>query len=169
MGDVEIGKDEISAMGEAIKNQFHWTTEDIAKELGMSIGAFRVWKQKAEKAKKVIKPAKGSLFCIVNPDKGNQLLYSDAYVEKLREVRGSKPAKQIQVSSMAYAKLKLTVPVFDGTVAQFLLKKFKDQKGVEDYLKNHLIDISKPVLAKLEEAKRRYDQEVAELIGENDG
>lgn len=158
--------DNTTVMSMAMADKFPWTAELMAEEFGMNLAYFRAWKQKAEKEGKVTKPAIGSLLCIKDPELATRLRYSDAYFDKLKVLRGPiLKKKEVNASALQHAKIKITVPVFDETVARFLLKKFADEKGIEEYLKTHLFELAKPALNKMDELKKRYEKEMAELLG----
>lgn len=154
-----------TAIGVAMSDKFPWTTDTLASELGMPVNSFRAWKIKAEKDGKIKKPAVGSLLCIVDPNQKGRHLYSDAYLDKLKAARGNVMRKAAPAtSSMGLAKLKVTVPVFDEVVANFLLRKFSNEKGLEDHLRTYLIDLARPTLSKMEELRKRHEREMAELL-----
>jgi len=161
---VATGKQGATAMSTAMIEKFPWTSDTLAEELGMPVPSFRAWKMKAEQTGKIAKPARGSLLCIEDPEVKMRLRYSDAYLDKLKALRGNVRKQEPNVSAMQHAKLKVTIPVFDDQVAKFLVKKFKDEKGIEEYLKTHLLSLAKPALNKIEEIKKKYEAELAEAM-----
>ncbi len=139
-----------TTIGSAMVDKFPWTINSIAEELGMPIPSFRVWKQKMEKEDKIARPAVNSLLCIADPDYRNRLLYSDEYMNKLRELRGNvrthRKSSDVSESSLKHAKLQILVPIFDENVVKFLLKKYEDERGIQEYLKSHVIELVQPVM-----------------------
>lgn len=158
-----------NVISEAMINNFHLTSEDLAEELGMELSYFRVWKNKMEKAEKLVRPAVGSLLCIPDPQMGNRLLYSEAYLEKLKEVRGTNKIhkrKSAIENSLKNAVMKITVPLFDQNIVNIILTKFKDEEGIQTHLRDHLKDLAIPALNKLEEIKKRHEKEMLEIMAE---
>ncbi len=152
-------------MRDALIDNYPWTIDAIAEELGMSTAYFRVWKIKIEKDSKIAKPAIGSLLCIQDPTSKNRLLFSDAYMDKLRELRGhterrSRIIKSAEMS-LKSAVMKLTVPIFDKNIADIIMKKFKDEAGIQKYLSNVLTKTAIPAMKRIEEIKKRYEEELA--------
>lgn len=160
-------KVESTTMSRAMADKYPWTADSIAEEFGMPVASFRAWKMKLEKDGKIAKPAVKSLLCIPDPEIPKRFRYSDSYMQKLRALRGkvTPRRKEIAPSAMQHAKLKILVPVFDDTVAKFLLKKFGDERGLQNYLRNHLVEISKPAISKIEELRRKFEEDMAELLG----
>lgn len=157
-----------TVMTEAIEKSYSWTTESIAEDLGMKPAYFRVWKTKIEQDGKIAKPAIGSLLCIQDPDSGNRLLYSDAYVDKLRELRG-KVNKRDRIlataeKSLKNAILKITVPVFDQNIADVLMRRFKTEEGIQEHFKDHIKDMAIPALKKIEAIKKKYEEEMRRAL-----
>lgn len=155
-----------TSMANAMVDKYPWTVNAIADDLRMPLPSFRVWKLKMEKEGKILKPAINSLLCIPDPESRNRLLYSDDYVSKLRELRGqTRPKRTSDEMSLRNAKLKVLVPVYDENVAKFLLKKFGDEQGIQEYLKSHVIGLVKPVMNEIEELKREFERKMNELLG----
>lgn len=151
----------------AMAKQFAWTTEELAEELGMNLNTFRVWKNKMEKEKKITKPAIPSMYCIKDPDNGLRLRYSDSYLAKLKEAREGSPRRAKRGSKNVgyqHAILKLNIPVFDEVVAEFLKNKFKDSEGIEKYLKDHLHQISAPAISRIDEIKRKFEEDMRNAL-----
>lgn len=163
-----MSKPNSTVMEETMKDNFPWTAETIASELDMPLSSFRVWKNKMEKDGKLKRPQVNSLFCIQDPESKNRLLYSAAYLDKLKEIRDGnvKRSRRSVESSMKHAILKIVIPIFDKNVADYIIRKFKDEKGLEEHLKNHIKDMALPVLSKLEELKRRHAEELEQALQE---
>lgn len=160
----------VQVLADALVENYPWTSNTIAEELGMNLATFRVWKNKIEKEEKIKRPAAPSLLCIQDPESKNKLRYSDEYLGKLKEVRNKTPRRASRngmthsTSDLKHALVKITVPIFDKTIADFVLKKFKDQRGVEEHLKDHLRALATPTLNKMEELKKRFEKEMQELM-----
>lgn len=163
-----------TVMEDALVNNYPWTTNTIAEELGMKLNYFRVWKAKIEKDKKIAAPAIGSLFCMQDPTSKNRLLYSDAYVDKLREIRGGTARRdrivQAAEMSMKNAVMKLTIPIFDKNIADIITKKFKTEAALQEHLKDYIKKMAVPALKRIEEIKARYERDLqAAMNGEEPG
>jgi hypothetical protein len=81
---------------------YPYTLEDIAKAVGMynagsdkPMGSFRVWKTK--QSKQISNPP--SSLCIKNPDRGNELLFSEEYLKLVKAARGIKKSNSPVVTS----------------------------------------------------------------------
>lgn len=155
---------------EAMAKNYPWTSEQLAQELDMSLASYRVWKNKLEKSEKLTKPKVGSLLCIKDPDMGTRLLYSDKYLEKLKEVRTSGPKRAKHGKAVSKSVLSFKVNIFDNQIASFLMSRFKTEENLEAHVKNELEKLAKPSISKMDELRRKYEEEMQKLIsleGEN--
>lgn len=151
----------------ASTKNYPYTTEDLAKELGMSLGSFRVWKIKAEADGKIKKPAQPSHLCIQDPESKNRLLYSEKYFESLKALRSdvkTRAKKGTSQSALKHAVMIVKVPVFDEKIAELLNKKFGNESGIEKFLREKLTESVKSALGKIEELKKKHEQEMKEAL-----
>lgn len=170
-----MAKTDKTSMTDAIMQNYPWSTETLAEELDMNLPTFRVWKAKVEKEGKITKPAIGSLLCVQDPEFKHCLRYSDEYLEKLKIVRGNSATRRRRTggssngytgstSSLKHAVIQINVPIFDKVIADLIMKKFGDVRGIEEHLKDHIRNIATPALTKLEELKRRHEEELQEIL-----
>lgn len=155
-----------TVVSNALASNFPWTTESMAEDLGMELSSFRVWKNKVEKENKLAKAKVGSLLCIQDPESMKRLRYSDSYYDKIKLLRGSvskRQSRKVQ-SAMGHSIYTIHVPIFDKTVADFLMKKFKDERGIETHLRDHLRNLASPMLSKMEELKQKFEREMESLM-----
>lgn len=157
---------------EAFVDAYPFTTDQIAHELQMEVPTFRVWKNKLETSGVLTRPKIGSHLCIQDPHSRNRILYSEEYVNRLKEVRDKMPRRGknkehvYKEASLKNALMKVIVPIFDPNIVSFITKKFKDEAGLENYLRSHINSIAVPVLSKIEELKRKHAQELEEMMAE---
>ncbi len=160
----------METMQEAFVDQYPYTTDLIANELKMEIATFRVWKNKMETSGVLTRPKLGGHLCIQDPSSKNRILYSQEYVDRLKEVREKQPKRSknkeevYKAVSLKNALMRITVPIFDPNIASFVKKKFNDELGLENYLRDHINSIAIPTLSKIEELKRKHAQELEEAM-----
>lgn len=159
---------EVTATGEALMKNFPWTIQGIADELDMPLSSFRVWKNKMEKDKKLPRPKVGSLLCQHDPSSKLILRFSDKYFDNIKELRDAAPKRnkreQVSKASLEKAILKIMVPIFDPNVADILLKKFKDENGIQQYFKDQVRLLTGSVMSRLEEIKKRQREEIEQAL-----
>lgn len=150
----------------AMAENFPWTTESMAEELNMELSSFRVWKNKVEKENKIAKPKIGSLLCIQDPQSNKRIRYSDDYFAKIKELRGNVKARNSRKnqSALGHAIITVQVPIFDKTVASFLMRKFTDERGIETHLRDHLKSLATPMLGEIEKLKIEFDKKMEQLL-----
>lgn len=160
---------------ETIQNAFvdayPFTTDQIAHELKMEVPTFRVWKNKLETTGVLTRPKLGGHLCIQDPHSKNRILYSEEYVERLKEIRERMPRRikkeqAYRDGSMKNALMKVTIPIFDPNIMNFIKKKFNGEIGLETYLRDHINSIAFPVLNKIEELKKKHAKELEEALKE---
>ena len=119
--------------------------------MNLDLDSFRVWKSNAQKNKELEKVKKGGKYCIQDPEKGNQLLYSQAYLELLKEIRKGIATRNRSGSRSSRAALSLNVEINDENEAFFLLGKFNEsKKEIEQHLKEYLHNMVRPMLHQLQ-------------------
>lgn len=162
----------METMEAAFVDQYPYTTDHIANELHMEIGTFRVWKNKMESSGVLIRPKLGGHLCIQDPSSRNRILYSQEYVDRLKEVRERSPKRMrnkeeiYRESSLKNALMKITIPIFDPNIVSFIRNKFNDEAGLESHLKEHINNLAIPALSRIEELKKKHAQELEEMMRE---
>lgn len=165
-----MAKKTTTVMEKAMSEKYPYTTEDLSRELRMKLNFFRVWKSKLESTKKIARPAVNSLLCIQDPTSKNRLLYSEEYLNRLQKLRDEMPRRNrdkdalAKVASLKTALMTVTVSIHDENVLSFVRSKFKDEAGLEKHLKDHIYDLAKPALSKIEELKKKHRQELEEAM-----
>jgi len=140
-----------------------YAKKDLAKAFGISIGAIQQQYLNKNWCKKNSFPMPSPTECTL---KGNKKLFSSKYmerIEKLREERGASE-KGATKSALNRAVLKITVPVFEQETADFLLKKFGGEAGIDTFLREKLAEVYKPTLAKLQAIEDEYQQKKAAAL-----
>lgn len=160
----------MDTMASAFADQYPLTSDQIALELGMELATFRVWKNKLEASGILTKPKIGGHLCIQDPNSRNRILYSQEYLERLKEIRNRMPTRRKNKTglnkslSLKNALMRVTVPIFDPNIVNVIKKKFNDESGLEDHLRDHINSIAFPALNKIEELKRKHAQELEDML-----
>lgn len=130
-----------------------FSKEEFAIELGVSV---------ANLNQILINGVKKNLFPEpVIRKNGRQNLYTQEFVNTVKDTRKSKAVKN--VSANKYSVLTVKLPIYDKNLSEFLLAKFKDEEGIINFLRDKLNEIYQPhqnMLAALEEEYQKKKQRI---------
>lgn len=146
---------EKTSVADRIPDEDCYTVQMIADEIGLGI----------QRTRQIIDAALDKRITVnISKKRGAKILYAPQMAQKIikaynegqlgivRRRDGSKVNKKA-------AKLLIEVPIYDENIANILTKKFGTEKAMSDYLKDHLEDEAKPVLARLQELEEKAQRE----------